>query len=325
MITQPLFAGQSAPKGIAGKDSCVLDTHLMRVFRLKKSVMTTARLVNDRLKAEKIRWVPLMFTLTYKNVDDWRPDHISDFTNRVRKYAARRGYKFPIVWVMELQKRGAPHYHCLIWIPARLRLPHADRQGWWNFGTTNVVRVRNAVGYVAKYASKFESKDCEFPKGARIHGVGGITKQEARIVNWWKLPKALRTGDEGSCRWTRSPGGGWQNKETGERVAPLWKITEGIWSANLVFIDRKNPDEQELIKKRLYVEARQQTVKEYKQCGLRRFPQDQEHKQSKNERNADLRWRADLNRQERLVELNSENLLGYWRFFERVEVGHLVF
>jgi len=222
-----------------------IDTHLARVFRLKKGVMTTARLVNDRLAGEKIRWVPLMVTLTYKDVDAWKPEHIADFMKTVNAWGKRKGFTLPYVWVMELQKRGAPHFHVLLWIPKRLRLPEPDKRrrtkagwqdAWWSWGDSNIKRVRNPVGYVAKYASKFESKDCKFPKGARIHGIGGIKKLEKRIIAWWKLPKDLRTGEEGSCIWRRALGGGWINPETEEKILPKWEIKEGIWAANLVYV-----------------------------------------------------------------------------------------
>lgn len=172
--------------------------------------MTAARLINDRVKSDKCqRWACLMVTLTYKKFDDWEPDHITDFLRRVQAYARRKGQKLPYVWVMELQKRGAPHYHVVIWIPKNWYLPKADRRGWWEHGSTNVCRVKNAVGYVAKYASKLDQKEYGFPKGARIHGIGGVQDNEKRIIAWWKLPKFLRSGEEGSCVWRRAIGGGW--------------------------------------------------------------------------------------------------------------------
>jgi Protein of unknown function (DUF3296). len=36
----------------------------------------------------------------------------------------RRGHKLPYVWVAELQKRGALHYHVLLWLPRGLTLPN---------------------------------------------------------------------------------------------------------------------------------------------------------------------------------------------------------
>lgn len=209
----------------AGARQCVhLDTRMARVFRLRKGVMTSARLINDRLSRESIRWRPLMVTLTYAPGVDWRPDHVTDFLRRVHMYGKRRGFKLPYVWVMELHKSGVPHYHVILWVPARWRLPQSDRRGWWPHGMTNTVRVRNAVGYVAKYASKLASKDAAFPKGARIHGIGGITGLERRIIAWWKLPKDLRTGEEGSVAWRRAKGGGWSCQDTGEYRPPSWGL-----------------------------------------------------------------------------------------------------
>jgi len=193
--------------------------------------MTTARLVNDRLKASAVQWVPVMVTLTYGDAGAWSPDHISQFMNTVQKWAGRKklghqsGVKLPYVWVAELQKRGAVHYHVLVWIPRRWRIPAPDKKGWWRHGSSNVTRVHNPVGYVAKYASKFESKgQAEFPKGLRLHGIGGLSKQERRVVAWWKLPKDMRHGSEGSCAFRRAVGGGWQNVDTGEVTASLWGL-----------------------------------------------------------------------------------------------------
>lgn len=238
------LGGKMISEKLLCKQAAVIDTAQARVFRMKKGVMTAARLVEHRLRDEKIRWVPLMVTLTYSDVTAWRPDHITDLMRNISRWGLRAGYRLPYVWVMELQKRGAPHYHVLVWIPARLRIPRADSRGWWPHGTTNTIRVRNSVGYVAKYASKFESKDAEFPKGSRIHGIGGITESEKRVVAWWKLPKDLRQGEEGSCRWRRLPGGGWINPDSGEKVAPQWRLYEANYSSGRMVIEKAPLDQE---------------------------------------------------------------------------------
>lgn len=229
-------------QGPAASQAVRIHTQQTRLIRLKKGVMTTARLVNDRLSSESIRWRPVMVTLTYANAEGWAPDHISQFINRVQMFAKRRGFKLPYVWVMELQQRGAPHYHVLFWIPARLYFPKADRQGWWIHGSTRIDRVKNAVGYVAKYASKLQSKDGgEMPRGARIHGVGGITKHEKRVVAWWKLPKDLRHGDEGSVFWRRAKGGGWFCVDTGEFRPALWGLSAICTKEKTLLLVKKTP------------------------------------------------------------------------------------
>lgn len=220
MLNQKPLTGQSV----------VLDVAAGRVFRLRKSVMTTARLVNDRLKVPANnpngwRFVPLMVTYTYRPGVEWKPEHLSDTIKTMQKWAIRlMGFSLPYVWVMELTKAGVPHYHLIVWMPARFQMPKHDKRGWWKHGHTRVERVRNAVGYVAKYASKFGSKDAEFPKSARIHGTGGLTEHERRVVAWWKLPKDIRRGEEGSEVWRRAPGGGWYNLETKERIYSTWRL-----------------------------------------------------------------------------------------------------
>lgn len=225
MVPLPFGSGQGS------RDSLLLDSHSQRIFRMRKGVLTSARLVNDRLIAEGggFRWVSVMVTLTYRDSDAWAPDHISEFIGRFQKYARRKnhGVALPYVWVLELQKRGAVHYHVMLWMPKSWFLPNVDKRGWWTHGSSRVERAKSAVAYLAKYASKGESSGSDVPKGARIHGIGGLLKREARIVAWWKLPKALRRGEEGSEVWRRAPGGGWvcrEGESAGEFVPPLWGL-----------------------------------------------------------------------------------------------------
>lgn len=283
-----------------GGQSVIVDTAATRLFRLKKGVMTTARLVNDRLRGAPVRWVPLMLTLTYADKDAWRPDHISAFIDRLNKYGKRRGVKFPYVWVAELQKRGAVHYHVLVWIPARLRVPKPDRQGWWHHGSTNVKRVRNAVGYVAKYASKLESKGGKFPKGLRLHGIGGLIDHERNVVAWWKLPKDLRQGAEGSCRWRRAVGGGWVNPDTRVRLLPQWDI-QRIGAGRYVHVapTTKSREERTYL---TYVREHHATIKAQRDyspmllCDT--WDRDQEYAAQIREAYADRLWRECQTRQE---------------------------
>lgn len=200
---------------------------------MRKGILTASRLINARLTADKsVRWVPLMVTLTYRPEINWEPKHISEFLNVVQMYAKRKGKKLPYAWVMELQKSGKPHYHCIIWIPRSWRLPRADARGWWPHGMTNTIRARNPYGYLSKYASKANTAGA-FPLGARIHGIGGLTIKEAAIVAWWKLPKALRLGDEGSHKWRRQVGGGWLCVD-GDALGRVYHSTFGLCAIDAI-------------------------------------------------------------------------------------------
>lgn len=163
-----------------------------------------------------------MLTTTYREDGQWSPRHVSELLQNVRHWLARRGHRLRYAWVLELTKRGRPHYHVLVWLPRGLTLPKPDKQGWWRWGMTRIEWVKRAVGYAAKYASKGETG--ALPKGARLYGCGGHTGQALREFRWWKLPVWLRdqvTPDD-RCRPMR--GGGWVSMASGEVYASLWRV-----------------------------------------------------------------------------------------------------
>jgi hypothetical protein len=110
-----------------------------------------------------------MITLTYKGVDDWQPKDITSF---IRKMRTKLGDGLlAYCWVAELQKRGALHYHVLVWVKKGTRIPYPDKAGWWTGGMTSIVKARSPY-YVLTYVSKEYQKDFDkFPKGARVYAV----------------------------------------------------------------------------------------------------------------------------------------------------------
>lgn len=170
------------------------------------------------------RYRVAMLTLTYADIDGYSPRHITLCLKAIRSHLRRRGIRLHYVWVMELQKRGAPHYHVLIWLPRGLTLPKPDKRGWWSHGLTRIEWARNAVAYVAKYAGKFESRRA-LPKGARVCAVGGLTQGSANQRRWWLAPVWVRClWDLGSNVHPSRRGGGWHNRDTGEWCASPFRI-----------------------------------------------------------------------------------------------------
>ena len=51
------------------------------------------------------------------------------FKKCVREWARRKDIFIHYVWVLELTKRGRPHYHVLFWLPKGVSMPKADKQG----------------------------------------------------------------------------------------------------------------------------------------------------------------------------------------------------
>ena len=95
------------------------------------------------------------------------------------------------VWVLELTKRGRPHYHVLFWLPKGVSMPKADKQGWWKHGMTRSEWAHSPVGYLCKYTSKGIDFDSwgKLPRGGRLYGHGGYTPA-MRITRAWRVAPA---------------------------------------------------------------------------------------------------------------------------------------
>jgi hypothetical protein len=186
-----------------------------RLARMKRSVMTTGRYLQEQWSTEGKRVRAAMLTLTYAKDDDWEPGDIRALLNRVNVWAKRHGGKLSYVWVGELTKRGRMHYHVLLWLPKGLTLPKPDKQGWWQKGLTRIEWARSALGYLCKYASK-GSATLGFPKGARISGWGGLVPALRQVRRWWMLPKWLRCYAPHTDDFRRAVGGGWVAFSSGE-------------------------------------------------------------------------------------------------------------
>ena len=161
-----------------------------RLAKLRKNVFLAGWLLNFE---PQIRQQCVMVTLTYRGVDDWNKKHISKALDAYRKWCSRHSIVCQYVWVAELQKRGAVHYHIACWLPKRLTMPKWDKQGWWQHGMTNNSKAKKSGGcaYLMKYMSKIGGFH-EFPKGCRLHGSGGFTKQARQVKQWCNFPVWLK-------------------------------------------------------------------------------------------------------------------------------------
>lgn len=209
-------------------------SNLARWKKLRKAVRESARLHAAELDGSRQRSHCVMVTLTYsgdgRRGDDHgqcQPDHVSRYLTAVRNWARRQGFALRYVWVGELQQRGALHYHVVYWLPKRISMPKADKQGWWKHGRTNVIAARSAVGYLTKYISKLRSKGNQsqpFPKGFRMHGCGGLTGDGREVRAWTLLPQWVRDLGDWSLRFRRAVGGGLFSKLTGEHHESPWQV-----------------------------------------------------------------------------------------------------
>jgi hypothetical protein len=193
-----------------------------------------------------------MVTLTYADADGWEPRHISAFVQRVTEWLERRGHSYAYAWVLEMQKRGAPHYHVLFWLPCGVRLPKPDvREGrqrsvLWAHGMTRIELARSP-GYIVKYASKGDDKPLPFR--ARLFGVGAAERQWRCVARWSALPGWLRQLSAEGDLFSRVAGAGWLNRSTGEIHAYQWRFgfgrSEGGW---VVWFERRVPKEDAVLR-----------------------------------------------------------------------------
>jgi hypothetical protein len=212
--------------------SIELDRNRIRAQRLKKSVITGARLHDQEATKGSTRGAWYMLTTTYADGSVSSARDVSELLKRIRGYfnrVVRIKYRsnrpvFRYLWVGELTKRLVPHYHILIWIPRGIFIPKADSRGWWPHGMTQICKARNAVGYLAKYASKFCPAAAEaYPKGFRTHAVGGLNDESKRELRWWKAPTEAREA-LGALADIRKALGGYVDKLSGDYWPSPWRV-----------------------------------------------------------------------------------------------------
>lgn len=177
-------------------EAIVIDPRKARVNRLRNSIREACKLHEQEADWQSHRlgrsaYRKTFITLTYRDGGDWKRRHISDFLKQMRRWMKARDAGLLYAWVAELQKRGALHYHLIVWVPRRLRLPRPDASGWWPHGMSNIETARNPVGYMVKYATKTRPEDLKrLKKGVRLHGNGGhspahrVALRET-LAPWW--------------------------------------------------------------------------------------------------------------------------------------------
>lgn len=124
----------------------------------------------NSLNKNEIKTLPLFVTLTYpaefpSDPKTWKR-HLDNFRARMRRKFGR----FPAVWRLEFQKRGAPHFHLMLFLEkAPTDLYEAVSHSWYEVvgsndpkhlaAGTNVQQVRSwrgVMSYAAKYMGKLE-------------------------------------------------------------------------------------------------------------------------------------------------------------------------
>lgn len=159
-------------------------------------------------------WWVAFVTLTYRPGVAWQRRHVSDFLREVRR-SLPLGVPFRYVWVMELTRAGVPHFHVAVWLPDGVKLGKPDEVGSWPHGSSRIERARAVVGYLLKYATKGDTAHA-LPRGAHLHGCGGLENDGRAIVRHAILPAYIRLRCAPGDHVVRFKSGGWVSLSTGE-------------------------------------------------------------------------------------------------------------
>jgi len=207
-----------------------------RLRRMRHCVVAHADATKEQLLHGGHRWYAAFVTLTYAAVDGWKPGHITSYLNLLRNRCSRRGFKIHCQWVSELQERGAPHYHLLIWLPEGEQIPKPDRSGMWDHGSSNIQRARKGVGYLVKYVSKGNNSAFTMPSGMRLFGTCG--EAAARFARHRaSLPRWLIKQIPAASRAHRVPFAGWVCDDTGEIFSSPYSMRWGYDDAGNAMVE----------------------------------------------------------------------------------------
>lgn len=222
-------AGEPTASTAMASDRVRVNPQARRCRRMSRTVDNAMRLAETRLAHRGgFRFRRVFVSLTYKTVDGWKPEHVTAYLKTAREWARRKGFGLPYVWVAELQERGALHYHVAFWLPISARIPTADASGWWPHGRTNMRTIKGGASGVTAYMSKYLSKttpsqSLRYPKGARMHGNGGLTAENKRELRYRLAPTWVRDA-LGTWADIRKAVGGWCDRLTGEFLASPWRV-----------------------------------------------------------------------------------------------------
>lgn len=131
---------------------------------INRSCRNLRRLINSNVTGHD-----LFITLTYKdNMSDIKQGK-KDFKNFIKRWNYRRSEALKYVYVVEFQKRGAVHFHCIFFGVGFIA--NKELSKLWGHGFVKVNNIKecdNVGAYVVKYMSK-DMIDDRF-KGSDLYG-----------------------------------------------------------------------------------------------------------------------------------------------------------
>lgn len=197
----------------------------------------------NRQAASRALFVTLTYPLSVSVTFYSCKRHLDSFAKRL----ARKFVRCAVIWRLELQKNGQPHFHLIVM--GQRFIPHEwVARAWYEVvGTgnkdhlhagTEVRRVESfnqAFSYAAKYAAKLSEGEADDTEG-RVWGVYGRRWLPVRVIQW-------ELDGKGEARLTRAIRNLVASRSKRARESPYpphWCICEGdrgvrivAWAAGL--------------------------------------------------------------------------------------------
>lgn len=149
------YGYQEYKKNSVGGRGSIADEEHKKINR-EKTCQRASKNLRRIINTNYIKGASRFITLTFKdNVQDLDFAN-NEFKKFIKRFNYYLGFKLEYSAVIEFQKRGAIHYHCIFYnIKQKLNLPRMYEI--WGHGSINVKRIShvdNVGAYMVKYMSK---------------------------------------------------------------------------------------------------------------------------------------------------------------------------
>ncbi len=192
-----VYPGNGRSRGVRGKVRGFSGVSRRNLLRRLASINRRAfRAFEGRL---------ISVTLTYPCEYPEDPEVCKGHLKALRKRLQRKYGKFAAFWRMGIQKRGAFHFHVLLFVPRSFgrvdTLRHFVSSSWYEVcgeiaeghlrAGTHIERVRNWKK-ATSYAERYLAKEEHFPSGLETGRIWGIWNEGLLPIEWETVKVGLR-------------------------------------------------------------------------------------------------------------------------------------
>jgi hypothetical protein len=170
----------------------------------RRNLLRRLASINRRaFRASRVKVIAM--TLTYPHQYPEDPETCKDHLKALRKRLERRYEPFAAFWRMGVQRRGAFHFHLLLFLPPSFdslqELRHLVSSSWYEVcgkvseghlrAGTHVNKVRS-WRKATSYAERYLAKEEDFPEGMQTGRIWGRWNADLLPVQWETVQVSLQ-------------------------------------------------------------------------------------------------------------------------------------